>query len=191
MFYIDIKLNGNNKAVYEITKLENNIIKCEPPHIKRIIPQCTRCQAHGHTKTYCRKSYRCVKCAGEHKTGDCTRKVRDEKVKCVNCNGNHPANYKGCAVHKQLQQKLYPALREKRHQQKQSTTTNLPLPTRTSQPDIIYAQIVENGSAQKRETISQPTETSNISRLENMMAKLMDQMSTMLGLLTTVVSKLA
>ncbi|KAF7265747.1 hypothetical protein GWI33_020830 [Rhynchophorus ferrugineus] len=140
MFYIDLKPNGNNKVLYEITKLENNISKCETPHTEIILPQCTRCQAHGHTETYCRKSYRCVKCAGEHKTGDCTRKVRDEKVKCANCNGNHPANYKGCAVQRQLQQKLYPALREKRRQRKQKQSTPTSLPIRPSQPDITYAQ---------------------------------------------------
>lgn len=123
MFYIDIKPKENNKHVYNLKSLGNNIINCESPHTKRIIPQCTRCQAYGHTKTYCRKLFRCVKCAGHHETKECTRKYVNDKVKCANCGGDHPANYKGCLVHKQLQEKLYPALREKRITQPQTQPT--------------------------------------------------------------------
>jgi len=35
------------------------------------------------------------------------------EVKCCNYGGNHPASYKGCEIHKQLQQKLFPKLKEK------------------------------------------------------------------------------
>lgn len=45
MFYIDITPKENNKQVYNLEKLGNSIIKCEPPYTKRIVPQCTRCQA--------------------------------------------------------------------------------------------------------------------------------------------------
>lgn len=34
-------------------------------------------------------------------------------MKCVFCNGNHPANYKGCAVFKELQKTKFPTLRQK------------------------------------------------------------------------------
>lgn len=44
---------------------------------------------------------------------DCSRKEPNSNVKCANCNGNHPANYRGCEVHMQLQQRIYPALRAK------------------------------------------------------------------------------
>lgn len=188
MFYIDITPKENNKHVYNLDKLGNNIIKCEPPHTKRIIPQCTRCQAYGHTKTYCRKISRCVKCSGQHETKECTRKTRDDKVKCVNCGGDHPANYRGCLVHKQLQQKLYPTLREKRNPQQQIQLTS----TQHIQPGTSYAQTVNNNKTQNNQVIpiiNQPV--NNMSKLEEMMGKLMEQMSTMLNLLTTVVNKLA
>lgn len=186
MFYIDITPKENNKQVYSLDKLGNCIIKCEPPHTKRIVPQCTRCQAYGHTKTYCRKTFSCVKCAGQHETKDCTRKTRDDKVKCVNCGGDHPANYRGCLVHKQLQQKLYPALREK------SNPQTRPTPIQYTQPGMSYAQTVSNNKTQNNQAIplvNQPA--TNMNKLEVMMSKLMEQMSTMLNLLTTVVSKLA
>ena len=49
--------------MYKVKKLLNTIITFEPPRAKRDIPQCTRCQAHGHTKNYCFKTPACVKCA--------------------------------------------------------------------------------------------------------------------------------
>lgn len=113
LFYIDLKPNENNKAIYNIKNLARNIVSFEPPHIKKVIPQCARCQEYGHTKNYCRKTTRCVKCDGDHLTEKCERTIRDNGVKCVNCNDDHPANYRGCIVHKQLQQKLYPTLRAK------------------------------------------------------------------------------
>ena len=108
MHFIDIKPHDNNKEIYKINTLLNTIEQFEPPHAKREFPQCMRCQKFGHTKTYCRNNPRCVKCTAEHLTNDCPRNVRDDNVKCFNCNEKHPANYRGCAVHKQLQQKIYP-----------------------------------------------------------------------------------
>lgn len=188
LFYIDILPKENNKQVYKLEKLGNSIIKCEPPNVKRVVPQCARCQAYGHTKTYCRKTFRCVKCAGQHETRECTRKTRDNKVKCVNCNGDHPANYRGCLVHKQLQQKLFPALREKTNSQPQVQ----PTPIQYIRPSTSYAQAANNSKIQINQAASVENQPiNNITKLEEMLSKLMEQMSTMLNLLTTVVSKLA
>lgn len=169
MFYVDIKSKENNKLVYNIDKIGNNIIKCEPPHTKRVVPQCTRCQAYGQTKTYCRKLYQCVKCTGQHQTKDCTCKTRDDKVKCVNCGGDHPANFRGCLVHKQLQKK--------------TTEHNL--------PGTSYAQIICNSRAQNIQELPNTLPINNITKLEEMLSKLMEQIGTMLQILTAVVNKLA
>lgn len=181
IFFIDLQPSDNNKEIYNLKSIKNNIVKIEPPLTKRTIPQCLRCQEFGHTKNYCRKTTRCVKCAGAHLTKDCSRKIRDDKVKCINCNGDHPANYRGCIVHKQLQQQLYPALREKRY----------PLPPlqETPQqvlPGLSYAQV----AAIHQTPIANNPQNSNMSKLEEMLTKLMEQMGTMLNLLTAVVSKL-
>jgi len=73
-----------------------------------------RCQKFAHTKkNYCRNNRRCVKCVTEHLTNECPRKVRDDNVRCVNCNEKHPASYIGCMVHNQIQQKIDPRLRER------------------------------------------------------------------------------
>ncbi|XP_012246638.1 uncharacterized protein LOC105681471 [Bombus impatiens] len=120
--------NGNHPAsIFNIKKTLNTIVTVEPPRYKKDIPQCMRCQQYGHTKNYCNKSPACVKCTKNHLTIHCpyTRKI--EEVRCYNCNGNHPASYEGCEIRKQLQRKLFPALRNRsvdNHQQRQSTTDN-------------------------------------------------------------------
>jgi len=102
----------DNKEIYKINIILNTIVQYEAPHAKREIPQCVRCQKFGH-KNYCRNNPRCVKCATEHLTNYCPEKVRDDNVKCVNCNKKHRANCRGCMVHKQIQQKIYPRLRKR------------------------------------------------------------------------------
>jgi hypothetical protein len=96
MHFVDIKAHNNNKEMYKINTLLNTIVQFEAPHAKREIPQCMRRQKFGHTKNYCRSNPRYVKCASERLTNECPRKVRDDKVKCVDCNEKHPATYRGC-----------------------------------------------------------------------------------------------
>lgn len=121
MFSIDLKPDENNQSIYMIEYLLNTKIKFEAPHFKREIPQCTNCQRYGHTKNFCFHPPRCVKCTGKHRTSDCLHKERSDKVKCVLCGENHPANYKGCTIYKQLQKAKFPALRNKRITPKQNT----------------------------------------------------------------------
>lgn len=52
------------------------------------------------------------KCAGKHLTYNCLLEGKLENAKCFNFQSNHPASYKGCIVKKQLQQKLYPPLKQ-------------------------------------------------------------------------------
>lgn len=64
IFFVEIKANiENNKKIFEITRLMNQIISFEQPRKKREVTQCMRCQDYGHTKNYCRKIPVCVKCA--------------------------------------------------------------------------------------------------------------------------------
>ena len=159
MFYVNLEPKANNKDIYKCSKNFNSIVKFEPPKKKREIPQCTKCQRYGHTKSYCHHSPRCVKCTGNHKTSDCSRNTRSKEVQCTLCNGNHPANYKGCTVYKELQQKMYPALR------KRQTTTqanvvandfNMP-PTNVNVPTGTYAEILKTGTRKDPESSEETT----------------------------------
>ena len=105
----------------------NTTVQSEVPHAKREIPQCKSRQKFGHTKSYCRNNPRCVKSALEHLTNECPRKVRDDNVKCVNCNEKHPANYRAQANPK----KICPRLRERN------------IATRPIQSGVTYTQVVQ------------------------------------------------
>lgn len=92
MYFVDFMPNPGNKVIYKVQFLLNyRVVVFESPRAKRQIPQCATYQSYGHTKGYCFRKPRCVKCAGNHVTANCHRKERSEHVKCVLCNDNHPA----------------------------------------------------------------------------------------------------
>lgn len=195
MFFIDIKLAANNKDIYKVESLCNCKIKFEPPNKKREIPQCQRCQRYGHTKNFCSLQSRCVKCASTHSTASCPIKERSQHVKCVLCEGNHPANYKGCIVYKNLIKAKFPALRPKVLPVSQQTQVSAPAP---SSSDMTYAQALRSSNTNAPEQASagmQPDpinqSQNDIQELKEMMKTLIQQMSTMLNVLTTLVSKIS
>jgi hypothetical protein len=117
-------------------------------------------------------------------------------VKCVLCNGNHPAKYKGCTVYKDLQMKTFPPLRRNREGKH---TYALPQPHITSAssyatalkssltpPTIVDSQPEQQNTHRQQQ---HPPQT-DIQELKAMMEGFMEQMGTMLNLLTTLVSKL-
>jgi hypothetical protein len=66
-----------------------------------LLHQYKNCQSWGHTKSYCHKEPRCIKCAGKHTTVTCT-KPKETPPKCYNWE-NHSGNYWGCVIAKELQ----------------------------------------------------------------------------------------
>jgi hypothetical protein len=63
-----------NMTVFGINKIQGATFKIEPLRNPNLIPQCKRCQLHGHTQKYCQRQPRCVKCAGKLLTADCKKK---------------------------------------------------------------------------------------------------------------------
>lgn len=68
-------------------------------------PQCPRCLHWSHGSSFCGMPPRFCKCGDNHASNVCPLRINqndpkfripDDKVRCANCNGNHPANYKGC-----------------------------------------------------------------------------------------------
>ena len=84
MFFVYLDPNSNNKDIYNMQSLMNTIIVVEHPKKFADIVQCFRCQQFGHTKSYCRNSFRCVKCGLEHSTMECT-KTQNTPPQCVHC----------------------------------------------------------------------------------------------------------
>lgn len=101
LFFVDLEPQKNNKEIFDQLYLCNTKITVEAPNKNNNIIQCTRCQAYSHSKTYCTKPYNCVKCGEQHDTRTC-KKPRNVPAKCVLCNQDHPANYKGCTVYQEL-----------------------------------------------------------------------------------------
>ncbi|KAL7297560.1 hypothetical protein TKK_0009920 [Trichogramma kaykai] len=99
-------MRENNKEIYQLNRLLNTVISFEAPRNNRDLPQCYKCQEHGHTKNYCHKLPVCVKCAKNHQSINCPIKDKTNQ-------GNHTASYKGCPVRKELQRKLYPSTHQK------------------------------------------------------------------------------
>jgi len=96
LFFVDLDPAENNKEIYKITALQNKIVQIEHPRAKKNnIVQCMRCQQYGHTKSYCKRPFLCVKCGGHHNSKEC-KKSKDTPATCALCAGNHPANYRGC-----------------------------------------------------------------------------------------------
>lgn len=182
LFYVCLKPNANNKDIYTCSSLFHTKIEFEPPRKKREVPQCTKCQRYGHTKSFCHRSPRCVKCAGNHHTSECPRKSRSDDVLCVLCEGNHPANYKGCVVYKELQSKHFPSLRKR----EQIRTTRSLSTNAAARPT--YASVAREDFEHPIEVTNGSNGNEDIKELKIMMKSLVEQMSTILNLLTAVVA---
>lgn len=187
MFYVDLEPAENNKEIYNLRFLNNQVIKIEAPHRKFTIVQCTRCQQYNHTKTYCTLPYACVKCGGAHDTKICT-KSRDVPAKCALCKGTHPANYRGCEIYKKLQKKLRPrALAQERvTEQKisENTTHNYYQNSNRS-----YSQVVQGDNAHQQ--AEQLTLSKFLEEFKAMFIQLMHQNNMVMNMLSTLINKLA
>lgn len=102
MFLLTFDSSEDVSKIHNIKYILASVVKIESVKRPNIIPQCKKCQAFGHTKNYCSRAPRCVKCAGKHSTESCTKHDK-QQPKCCNCGENHPANYRGCVVAKELQ----------------------------------------------------------------------------------------
>lgn len=187
----------NNKDIYRINQLQNNIVQIEPPRTTKGLIQCMRCQQYGHTKTYCNRPFVCVKCGGSHSTLSC-KKNKDVPARCALCDGPHPANYKGCEFyHKLLKpQNSNNRLNIQSHQIPSHETISHPIPN--IQRTTIGQQKISYGEATRgSENITQPKEdplTTTLNRfLEEfkiMFNQLIQQNSMVLNMLSTLINKM-
>ncbi|CAH0547208.1 unnamed protein product [Brassicogethes aeneus] len=97
-------LPRSEKSIFDTSTILNLKIKVETQHNKAAISQCFRCQRFGHGQSRCTAPPKCVKCAGEHLSNDCT-KSKESKATCANCGESHPASYRGCPNYPKLEQK--------------------------------------------------------------------------------------
>jgi hypothetical protein len=194
MWNIELESRENNKDIYSVKYLLHCRISFEAPRPKRVIPQCTNCQDLNHTQKYCNRRPRCVKCAGSHHTSACLRKDRSTEVKCVLCEGNHPANYKGCTVYKELLKVRYPpsitkVRKNPGYNRKEKEPTN-----KSTNNGKSYAQattgVPEQPMTQTINTKDVNQKTNELKTIMETLVALMNQMLIMTQTLTDLISKM-
>lgn len=165
--------------------------------------------ATGHTRSYCNRKPRCVRCGQDHLSDMC-EKNKDLPATCALCGEGHPSNYKGCKVHKQLQKSrttkiadqclTKPSITDATNsianqpnnfvQDSSSSSQNLtgkPLSTTTHRPrtysDVSKSPIPQNVNPTSPET---PLSTQLSSFLENFQTLI----TPLIRLLTTLIDKI-
>jgi hypothetical protein len=204
LFFVDLEPAGNNKDIYKLHSIQNNIIKVEPPRKASGLAQCMRCQQYGHTKTYCTRPFVCVKCGGSHATPSC-KKTRDTPATCTYCNGPHPANYKGCEFYHRLVKRpfnannrlnihhnTYPPTRNYNN-----INTNVAIPFHGNQTPAhfqqkaSYANVVSGNTNQEPHLKNNSTTINTfLEEFKAMFQQLVQQNSMILNMLTTLISKI-
>jgi hypothetical protein len=123
----NINLNILNHTYSTVSYVK---VKWESFKSKKKIPvQCHRCQRWGHTSNNCGFPYRCVKCCESHEVGKCQKKAHEGTPKCVNCNGEHSANHRGCDAFKSFVKN-----QERKATKASSRNLNQPNQARLNQP---------------------------------------------------------
>lgn len=195
LFFVDLEPTDHSNEIFKLESLLHTKIKIEEPHKPKIISQCQNCQAYGHTEAYCGYSPRCVRCGDDHSSSACPNS-RQDPMRCALCTGNHPANYRGCTVYKNLQQRKKTNLNnQKLHvnsshkpnnvqdSHPRNTTSNNPPP---SQPQT-YAQATQGQHPQSN--IPLPTPDIN-SLMASFVSELKTLINPLISLLTQVISSL-
>lgn len=159
MFVLTFENEDNINKIYGITQILGCKVEIVPVRASNLIPQCKNCQQFGHTKTYCNRQSRCVKCPGKHSTADC-KKSDESEPKCVNCGEAHPANYRGCMVAKELQSIKNNRHRKSEHERPQEEEIKKrPILNKiaASRQQRTYADIVTSTSKPQKEANEEGT----------------------------------
>lgn len=184
-FLVHLEPAANNNEVYNIDNIDHCVVHVEQPHQRPrngVPPQCTKCQRRGHTRNYCWRPAVCVKCAGDHETAKCNLK-REEPPKCANCGEGHTANYAGCIDYQRRLTRFRVNQQNRRdyqhqHQQQQPQAHQ---PAHDQHPHFgqqTYANVV------------QPQQDTVLKRIEELITKQMETMSTLLDMMTMLMNQI-
>lgn len=167
---VELENNETASKIYNMDKFMHCIVSVEQRRRPKDIPQCTRCQRYGHTKNYCRLQPRCVKCQEHHLYSQCAKQP-NEMPSCVNCGGNHSANYKGCSYYTDLKRKINSKNTQTKYQRQANnndTTTHQP----TAQPGSSNPQSRQNHNTRSYASVTR--ERTQSSNKDNNMSTIFD-----------------
>lgn len=150
MFMLSFQKEEELDKIYKLKTILGCKVEIQPLKTSKLIPQCKRCQAYGHTQRYCSKEPRCVKCTGKHLSKDC-QKPTEDKPKCVHCGEAHPASYRGCVVAKELQSLKTKNMKKTTPAASSSTQNNTIKPSVNARvtKNISYSQVLKGAQAQQ------------------------------------------
>ncbi|MBW0544627.1 hypothetical protein O181_084342, partial [Austropuccinia psidii MF-1] len=189
LFFVDLEPTEHSNQIYQLSFLLHTKIKVEEPYKPKLISQCQNCQDYGHTRAYCGYSARCVRCSANHSSSECT-KSPDSPSKCVLCSGDHPANYRGCSVYKELQRRKTPTTKSnlfhdtikpnvKPYNVKESHPLAILSEKNESNPPKTYAQT----------TASQPPQPSPPSDLTQLMSSFIGELKSLINPLIVLLTQ--
>ncbi|GIX84003.1 nucleic-acid-binding protein from transposon X-element [Caerostris darwini] len=134
LFQIQLAPTDNLEEIWALDSLLFTKITIEK-YNKEGISQCHRCQLFGHSSTNCKLSIKCVKYADQHLTKDCSITDRTETPVCADCQGSHPASYRGCPK--------FPKLNNPTNKQSANPVT---FTSNYAKPNISYSAITSSNS---------------------------------------------
>jgi len=189
LFAIEINQKDNNKEVFNITRLVHCKVRVEAPKKARTIPQCTNCQQLGHTKSFCSRESRCVKCASNHHSTSCTKAPKTTPT-CALCQeSGHTANYKGCPVYQSKIKSLASTKTTTVQRLQEDKLRRYPI---SRESDISYAQVAKSATKVTNEimTTSNKIGISTNETSSNDILTLLKQIQNTLAQLTSRVENL-
>ncbi|KAE9530603.1 hypothetical protein AGLY_011065 [Aphis glycines] len=193
LFFVDLEPTLKSNEIFKMSSLLHCKIKIEEPYKPKTISQCFNCQQYGHTRTYCGYQPRCVRCGADHQSTACPNS-RDAPPKCAHCSQNHPANYKGCTIYKELQRRKNSSAPSNRLQNNFNVQTNnvqsshppvRTFPNHPSPQTQTYAQATSNTpdfAAPPPSTDTQPPDLSKL--LTNFLDEFKNVINPLISLLT-------
>lgn len=125
LFRIELEPYERNSEIYNLTHIGQCRMTVESFKPKNDPPLCKNCLRFGHTKQYCLRHPRCIKCGEDHPSDKCTL-AKEAPCKCANCGESHPANYRGCSAFQKLRKSTHRAVDEIRKQPGAETQSRPP-----------------------------------------------------------------
>lgn len=177
LYFIDLEPRANNKDIFNIKYINHVKVTIEAPYKKKEVLQCKRCQRFGHSKNQCFRPFRCVKCGNDHPTTTCTKPPETE-ARCANCQGKHPASYKGCTKYKQYKEKilkLKPAPQQSKQAQVTTTYSKSSINENikpTHPPGSTFANVLKS----RRENLSSQSHDPTVGTSQQNITSLLDEM---------------
>lgn len=96
-------MDGYARALEEGIHVMYQTFRCEEPHQKMRINQCTNCYSYNHRFYQCPNKTVCVKCG---RSGHIAKMCDSAIEKCVNCEGYHKSNARNCPKRKEVEEKV-------------------------------------------------------------------------------------